>query len=147
MCNKEKFWPVLADLLGRPEWAGDPDFANYPARLKNRDRLTRMLDDALMANDTTYWLARFAGKVPCAPVNDIAQALESDFVRERDAIRDYAYPDGRGARMIANPLRFPDCELPQRAAPALGADTDEILCALGYDHQHIAALRQRGILR
>jgi crotonobetainyl-CoA:carnitine CoA-transferase CaiB-like acyl-CoA transferase len=34
MCNKEKFWRVLATLLGKPEWADDPDFASYKARLR-----------------------------------------------------------------------------------------------------------------
>ena len=27
MCNKQKFWPVLCEKIGRPEWSDDPRFA------------------------------------------------------------------------------------------------------------------------
>ena len=36
MCNKQKFWPVLCAKLGRPDWADDPRFATFKARLANR---------------------------------------------------------------------------------------------------------------
>jgi hypothetical protein len=58
MCNKEKFWGVLAEALGRPEWASDPDFATFKARLANRERVTQMLDAVLT---TRTGLRRGAG--------------------------------------------------------------------------------------
>src|SRR5690606_36982609 len=45
MCNKEKFWPILADKIGRPEWATDVRFVSFKDRLRNRDELTRLLDE------------------------------------------------------------------------------------------------------
>ena len=146
MCNKEKFWRVLAEMIGKPQWADDPDFSNYAARLKNRERLTRMLDEALMAHDTAYWLEHLSGHVPVAPVNDIAQALDSDFVRERGAIQEFDYPHGRSARMIANPMRFAGAELPARAGPALGANTTALLEELGYAAAEIADLRRANVV-
>ncbi len=147
MCNKEKFWRVLATLLGKPEWAEDPDFATYKARLKNRDRLTRMLDAALMTQDTAHWLKELAGQVPVAPVYDVAQALDSAFVEERGAIGEFAYPDGRSARMVLNPIRLPGVKLPARAAPALGADTDALLEELHYDAARIAELKRDHVVK
>jgi succinate--hydroxymethylglutarate CoA-transferase len=41
MCNKEKFWPILCDAIGRPEWAADPRFATFRARLAERDAIQR----------------------------------------------------------------------------------------------------------
>ncbi len=41
MCNKEKFWPLLARELGHPEWIDDPELATFAARLaapRPRDR-------------------------------------------------------------------------------------------------------------
>ena len=79
-----------------------------------------------------------------APVYDVGQALENPFVAERGGGADFSYPDGRKARLIANPIRLSDADLPRRAAPALGADTDELLRALGYSDERIAALRAGG---
>lgn len=146
MCNKEKFWGVLAHALGRPEWISDPAFATFEARLANRERVTQMLDAALMRRTTDEWMERFAGSVPAAPVYDVAQALESDFVAERGGIADFNYPDGRTARMIAAPIRVPGAKLPTCAAPAMGAHTDAELRSAGYTEERIAALRAAGVI-
>ena len=95
MCNKEKFWPALCVALGKPEWARDPEFASFADRLRNRDRLTAMLDGVLSTATTAEWLERLAGVVPAAPVHDIRAALENRFVKERGGLADYEYPDGR----------------------------------------------------
>jgi crotonobetainyl-CoA:carnitine CoA-transferase CaiB-like acyl-CoA transferase len=146
MCNKERFWHALAAELGHTEWTADARFADYAARLANRAVLERLLDQALCEQSTAHWLQRFAGNVPAAPVNDIAQALESGYVRARGNVRAYRYRDERVARMVANPVRVGGDELPQQAAPALGAHTDEVLAALGYDRARIAELRRRGVV-
>lgn len=36
MCNKEKFWPILARELGHPELADDPEFRTFADRLKKQ---------------------------------------------------------------------------------------------------------------
>ena len=146
MCNKEKFWPALCRALGRPEWATDPAFASFKARLAHRERLTQLLDEALSTRTTAEWIAHFAGSVPAAPVLDVAQALESAFVAERGGVVDYAYPDGRSARMVAAPIRVPGVALPARAAPGMGAHTDAELRAAGYSEERIAALRAAGVI-
>ena len=146
MCNKEKFWPLLAKELGHPEWAEDARFRDFPARLRHRDELTVLLDKAFSEDGTQGWLKRLSGKIPVAPVNDLAQALDNPFVAERGSVLDFRYPDGRAARMIANPLRMSDAELPRRAAPALGADTVPLLKSLGYTEERIAELRSRRVI-
>ena len=146
MCNKEKFWPILARELGHPEWIDDPDLANFPARLKNRDRVTRLLDDALMQQPTGVWIERLSGKLPVSPVLDIAQALENSYVHERDSVLGYGYPDGRAARMIANPIRVPGVGLPRRAAPRMGEHDEALLREAGFDAAQIRKLRELGVI-
>jgi len=146
MCNKEKFWRVLAEALGKAQWATDPDFATFKARLANRERVTQMLDAALMTRTTAEWIERLAGKVPASPVYDVKQALESEFVAERGGVAAFTYPDGGSARMVAAPIRFPGVELPTRAAPPMGADTVVQLRAAGYSDERIAALRAEDVI-
>jgi succinate--hydroxymethylglutarate CoA-transferase len=146
MCNKEKFWPALCEVIGKPEWAGDPRFEKFPDRLRNRDLLTEMLDGVFSTHTTDEWLQRLSGVVPAAPVYDIREALESAFVAEREDILEYQYPDGRSARMIANPIRVGDAELPRRSAPALGEHTDALLGELGYATDRIVQLKRDKVI-
>jgi succinate--hydroxymethylglutarate CoA-transferase len=146
MCNKEKFWPLLANELGHPEWASDPELANFAVRLKNRDRVTRLLDEALMARPTAQWMQQLAGKVPVSPVYDVAQALQNPFVHERAGVLPYAYPDGREAQLIANPIRVGGAQLPQRAAPRMGEHTQALLREAGFDAAAIAKLQELGVI-
>ena len=89
--------------------------------------------------------AFFQGEVPCAPVHDIAGALENPFVSGSDRVADFASPDGP-VRMLAGPVRVPGTEQPRRAGPGLGADTEAMLEELGYDAGRIADLRAAGII-
>jgi succinate--hydroxymethylglutarate CoA-transferase len=147
MCNKEKFWSRLAHELGHPEWIGDPELSSFAQRLQNRDKVTCLLDDALMQHPTVVWTERLSGKVPVAPVFDIAQALDSPFVQERGGVLDYEYGDARAAaRLIANPIRVAEAELPHRAAPRMGEHNEALLREAGFDSAAIARLRALGVI-
>ncbi len=145
MCNKEKFWPVLCDCIGRPDWQERPEYKDFGARLKHRAQLTSELDDVLSARTTVEWIALFAGKVPAAPVHDVKSALENDFVQSNGRIRSAAHPSG-SIRLLAPPVRCPGDEMPCRSAPSIGADTDEILNDLGFASSEVAALRDDGVI-
>lgn len=146
MCNKEKFWTLLAAALGHPEWGTDPKFSTFKARLERRNQVADMVEKELLKETTAHWLAQLSGKVPVAPVHDVKQALDNPLVAERASIQEFAYPDGRAARLIANPIRSAGTEWPRRAAPALGADTDALLKEIGYDAARIARLRAEGVV-
>jgi succinate---hydroxymethylglutarate CoA-transferase len=141
MCNKEKFWPILCERIGRPEWARDPRFKTFADRLDNRALVNELLDEALSRRPTAEWLDHFAGQVPAAPVNDISAALDNPFLREADRIRDYERPAAPPIRMVGGPVLTADAP-PARAAPALGADTDAVLRDCGFSAAEIGALRR-----
>jgi crotonobetainyl-CoA:carnitine CoA-transferase CaiB-like acyl-CoA transferase len=147
MCNKEKFWWIFAELVGRPEWVTDPDFADFAARLANRPRVNAAIDAVLAARTTEEWMAVFAGRVPAAPVYDVAQALDNPFAHERGRIVTFAHPQHGPIKGIASPVTTAGTTLPTQAAPALGADTDDILAGLRYSAESIAALRARNVVR
>jgi crotonobetainyl-CoA:carnitine CoA-transferase CaiB-like acyl-CoA transferase len=146
MCNKEKFWPVLCNLIGRPELVAQPDFRTFKDRLAKREQVTMVLDAALCKHTTAEWLERFAGRVPAAPVNDLASALENSFVRDGGRTWNIAHPARANFRMLAAPFACPGDELPRNPAPALGQDTDQILKDSGFASSRIEALRRSGII-
>ncbi len=147
MCNKDKFWPVLAEKVGRPEWATDERYATFKARLANREALTAELDSVLAHRDTDEWLTLFGGAVPAAPVYDVAQALSSDFVRDTGRLANYERAEGGApVAMLAGAIRVDGRTTPARAAPALGADNADVLGRVGVAAGDLAGLRERGVL-
>ena len=144
MCNKEKFWPVLAEALGKPEWATDPEYTTFAARLKNRERITEELDAVLMTATTEEWMSRLRGKVPIAPVYDVRQALDNPFVAEQQLVLDFEHVEHGNIRGVASPVRLDGGDAhPRRAAPRLGEDTEALLDELGYAPHAISALREQ----
>ncbi len=97
MCNKEKFWPILCERLGHPEWAEDPRFRHFKDRLEHRELVNRMLDEALSARPTAAWLAHFAGQVPAAPVNDLQGGARQPVCRRAQPHR-RLWPGAHGGR-------------------------------------------------
>lgn len=143
MCNKEKFFDVLAECIGKPEWIGSGQYRSFKERLANRDQLTQDLDEALQERTTEQWMELFAGKVPAAPVYNVQQALDSGFVEEQRRVLEFQHGSGP-IRMVASPVRAG--EHPTRPAPDMGAHTEEILQKVGYDAQAITRLRDSSVI-
>ncbi len=146
MANKEKFWPVLCEAVGRPEWGDDARFATFSERLDNRALIEEMLDGALSERTTAEWLDVFAGRVPAAPINDLRQALENPFVTDSGRIQTMEL-DGHGPfRMLDSPIRCGDDETPANPAPKLGQHTEQILRGIGYDDARLDELRDARVI-
>lgn len=142
MCNKEKFWPVLAERIGRPSWATDPRYATFKARLANRMELTRDLDEALGSRTTGEWMAALGGVVPASPVYDVGQALDNPFVRAGGRVAAFTRPEGGPpVQGLTGPVRINGQGPPTMAAPPMGADTEAVLGRLGLSTGDMAALR------
>ncbi|MCC7483712.1 MAG: CoA transferase [Burkholderiales bacterium] len=146
MCNKEKFWPALCEKLGRPQWSEDARFRRFPERLKHRDLVTELLDGELSRRTTAEWLAVFAGAVPAAPINDLAEALTNPFVTEHGRLQAIPHATRGSYRMVAPPVRSAGEDAPARPAPGLGEHTDELLREIGYDAARVRALREAGVI-
>jgi crotonobetainyl-CoA:carnitine CoA-transferase CaiB-like acyl-CoA transferase len=146
-CNKEKFWQALVDALGLPEVGRDPRFATFADRLAHKDALLPLLKARFAERTTADWLGRLRGRVPCAPVNTLAQALQDEQVRARGMILEVEHPEFGRVREVASPVRTAGTVAAPAPAPRLGQHTDAILRdLLQYDPARIAALRASGAL-
>ncbi len=133
-CNKDKFWRDLVETLGVPELAEDDRFRTFADRFTNRDVLVSLLHARFTTRTTADWLDRLRGRVPCAPVNDVRQALADPQVLARDMI-------------VESPVRTEGEIRRPRRAPRLGEHTDPILRdVLGYSASTIARLRSAGVI-
>jgi len=147
MCNKEKFWPIFAEKIGRRDLATDERYVNFAARLKNRGELTKLLDETLSSRTSAEWCEILGGHVPISPVYDVGQALDNPFVARGGRLADFERPEGGDpVRMLAGPIRVDSQRTPTKAAPPMGFDTHSILERLGLGKEAIAALRQKGAI-
>lgn len=127
MCNKEKFWGIFCDTIGKPEWKTDARFYDFKARLSHRDELTKELDAVLSEDDTAAWMKNLGGRVPASPVHDIASALDAPFAKARGMIAQVPHPVRGTIGTVACPIRVHGEDLPLRPAPPMGAHNADIL--------------------
>lgn len=146
MCNKEKFWPILVNELGETPLSDQDKFGSFAKRLKNKSQLDALLESVLKQHETTYWLSRFEGKVPAAPVYDVAQALDNPFFLERGGVVSAQSDEDESYLGVASPIRCPGVELPSQAAPSLGGDTLAILQEAGLTDAQIAYLKANKVV-
>lgn len=146
MCNKEKFWPILAEKMGHPEWSARPEFKTFKDRLTNRSQFNETLETVFLTDTTNNWMKKFEGVVPASPVYDVAQALDNPFVHSRQGVINAISPDGLSVAGVAAPIRCPGETAPTNAAPALGEHTQELLKQAGLSDQQIQFLRKHAVI-
>jgi len=146
-CAKEKFWHALCSAMKLEHLVSDERFANFERRLQNRELVVSTLQKTFLIKTTEDWLKLLRGKVPCAPVNNLSQAMHEPFLVDRKMIVETQHPFFGTIRQVASPIRLPGTNMDHKRAPALGEHTDEILRNyLGYDDDMIVELRQRRVI-
>jgi crotonobetainyl-CoA:carnitine CoA-transferase CaiB-like acyl-CoA transferase len=146
MCQLPKFWTILTERLERSDLAADPRFANDVDRLANRAVLTELLDGIFMTQPIAHWQALLEGHVPVAPVNGLDQAMDNPWLVTTGMRDTVSHPDRDSIHVLANPIKVDGARLPNRAAPLLGADVDDVLGDAGYGADEIAELRAAGVV-
>jgi len=146
ICFKEKFWQELCAVMGQSDLAFEPRFARFADRLANREELLSIVGEMIALRTTQEWLDGLRGRVPCAPVNTVRQALEDPQVLARDMIVEVEHPEWGMLRETASPYHV-GAERDHQPGPDLGADTDAVLAELcDYSAEEIAQLRASGAI-
>jgi len=136
-------------VAGAAELAADPRFATNQNRVAHRAELVPRIEAILRARTSAAWLADLRkARVPCGPINDIAQVFAEPQVLHRQLRLDLPHPFAGSVPGVRNPVLFSRTPLEyDRSPPPLGADTDEVLRQrLGLDSGAVAALRSRGVV-
>jgi crotonobetainyl-CoA:carnitine CoA-transferase CaiB-like acyl-CoA transferase len=110
----------FCQVAGLSELVADPQYATNPMRLANREALCAKITQALCLQPRAHWLAALeAAKVPCGPVNNLAEVFADPHVVARGA--QMRMPCNWAAegelRLLANPLRMSQTPPSYRQVP------------------------------
>jgi crotonobetainyl-CoA:carnitine CoA-transferase CaiB-like acyl-CoA transferase len=116
------------EVVGHPEWAGDPRFVTNEERVRHRSELIPLLEGAFATRSAEEWIAALeAASVPTAPIRSMDEVFSSP---EGAALIEAVDDPERATtlRLVRNPIRFDGEALDTRMPPPLlGEHTDEIL--------------------
>ncbi len=143
-CPKEKFWQRLAQAIGHAELASDERFVNFAARHAHAKELLAQLETIFRTQPSAHWLTclQEAG-IPCAPVNDVAEALEDPHTAARQMLVDVPHPRFGTVRQPASPVRVGNDPIPHHRAPQRHENANAILTELlQYSPARVEDLRQ-----
>lgn len=128
--------------------AGDARFASNAARVRHREALIPMLAECFLTRSRQDWLALLqAARIPCGPVNDIAEVFADPQVQARGMAVTMPHPQADEVRLVASPLKFSATPVQYRhAPPLLGQQTDELLAEFGVEADEIARLHAQGVI-
>ncbi|MDO8208889.1 CaiB/BaiF CoA-transferase family protein [Conexibacter sp. CPCC 206217] len=146
----ERFFHLIAGIVGRPELPTDPRLADTAQREANLpDVFLPVVREWARDKSTAEVLAMLTeAGVPVAPVRGIADVLADDNLTARGMYVQVEHEGFGPAPYIGNPVKVGGAMLPPlRSAPPLGRDTDSVLKALAdASEDDLAGWRAQGVI-
>jgi crotonobetainyl-CoA:carnitine CoA-transferase CaiB-like acyl-CoA transferase len=119
--GNDSLFRALAEVLGRPEWAGDPRFRTNPDRVTHQEALYALIERDMAQRPTGQWMALLeAAGIPCAPVQDVSAMLSHAQTSALGLVQELP---GTGVRAVGLPVSFDGLRpVPRAGVPRHGTD-------------------------
>ena len=146
--NGDAIFKRLMSAIGREDMATDPQLANNAGRVPR----TQEIDDAIQAwcnsqRIDTALAALQAADVPVSKIYSVRDMMQDPQFLARQMFEQHLFKDGTPVKLPAVTPKLSETPGGTRwIGPELGEHTDEVLAALDYSAEQIAALRQDGVL-
>jgi formyl-CoA transferase len=141
-------WKALARVIGQPELADDPRFADRGGRVSRGKELDELVE-GWTGKRTKHEVMELLGAagVPCGAVLDSDEVMSNEHLRGRGMIVEVDHPTRGRMAMPGSPIRMSDSPTEVTPAPLLGEHNAEIYGKLlGYDETELATLKRDGVI-
>ncbi len=139
-------WGAICDVIGKPEWKTDPDYATPPARLPRLRHIFDTIEQWTMTKDK-FEAMEILNKydIPCGPILSMKEIAEEQSLRDTGTVVEVDHPTRGKYLTVGHPVKMSDSIADVRRSPLLGEHTDEILRnVLGYSVKDIAEIKVSG---
>ncbi len=147
--GNDRLFAILCNILDLAHLIEDPDYKTNDVRVKNKETLIPIIEDAFMKNSRDEWLEslRESG-FPCAPVYTIDEVFSDPQVLHRGMLVEMEHPKAGQIKQIGTPFRFSESETGLSIyPPELGEHTEKILKELcEYTEKQIESLRKKEVI-
>jgi crotonobetainyl-CoA:carnitine CoA-transferase CaiB-like acyl-CoA transferase len=143
-----RYWGELCELVGRPEAATDPRFANHESLMENTADAQALMEAAFAERPLTEWrerLADFTGQW-CVVQDTLEAATVDPQVAANGYMQDCATASGTPFQLVAAPVQFGGEAAPVGRSPEFNEHGDDILAELGIDWDTIVDLKVRSVV-
>ena len=141
-------WGPICDLIGKPEWKTDPDYATPPARLPRLKHIFATIEAWTMTK-TKFEVMDICNQhdIPVGPILSMKEIAEDQSLRATGTVVEVDHP-GRGKYLtVGNPVKMSDSVTEVKRAPLLGEHTEEILTkVLGYSDTEVSEIKLSGAI-
>jgi crotonobetainyl-CoA:carnitine CoA-transferase CaiB-like acyl-CoA transferase len=142
-----KYWPEACAIVGRPELATDPRFADHASITANAGEATEILREVFAARTLAEWrevLTPFSGQ--WAVVQDTLEATADPQTVANGYISRCETAEGLEYHLATAPVQFDEESAQPGRAPDFNEHGDAILQELGLDWDRIIELKVKGVL-
>src|SRR6476659_68527 len=141
-------WGEICDLIGKPEWKTDPDYAKPPARLPRLKHIFDTIEQWTMSK-TKFEAMEILTKydIPCGPIRSMKEIAEEPSLRKTGTVVEVDHPTHGKYLTVGNPIKMSDSITEVTRSPLLGEHTNEILRdVLKLDEEDIAEIKTSGAI-
>ena len=141
-------WQAICDLIGKPEWKTDADYATPNARLPRLKQIFATIEEWTMTM-TKFEVMDTCNKhdIPVGPILSMKELAEEQSLRATGTVVEVDHPTRGRYLTVGNPIKLSDSPADVRRSPLLGEHTDEVLReVLRYSQKEVADIKASGAL-
>jgi formyl-CoA transferase len=141
-------WGAICDLIGKPEWKTDPDYATPQARLPRLRRIFDTIEQWTMTK-TKFEVMDICNNhdIPVGPILSMKEIAEEKSLRTTGTVVEVDHPTRGKYLTVGNPIKLSDSIADVRRSPLLGEHTDEILRkVLRYSDKEVIEIKTSGAI-